>query len=561
MAITQVASYTPTDRRPQAFALGSPAALEVNNKTTFRLVCYLGRNLRTIVEAGDHMLYIGLNNLTIAATAVLVSPINYPDSASQLAGTVDITSYAVGDVLPTVGVGGILLGSFTVPARTRQDQVDLTRTLDALNLRDFGAVGDGVTDDGPALQAALGVLQVFGGGILYLPSGTYLCSTTTNPENSSYFAAGFIAGNTRLIGDGINDTIIKLHGSAPDNSHVLMNWHIATGGDENISIEDLTIDGNAQNQTMTAGAAGMGLKTLRTRNLRCTRVRFKDVYGTAGGGSGEGFHTTFDLGTDAVYMACEAIGTTANTATGFSANQSTNIAYIGCTARNMGFGQGFTHNGCIGVSHVGCYSYLNGAAGFNSEVSNDVRYIACRAGGAAVNAGSYPYAAGQSLGNSGNGFVINGTVSIALVGCQSSKNAQSGVGVQSIASGAGVIQIIGGEYSNNGQYGVAGGFADVLKISGSAIITGNTTNQVRSASIDHPTNAAMSAAAIPASGTAIANPYSIPCAVTISGGTVTGIAINGVTVAGTSGTYYLQPGNTITLTYSVAPTWAWVGML
>jgi hypothetical protein len=46
-----------------------------------------------------------------------------------------------------------------------------------LNLRDFGAVGDGVADDGPALQAALDALAAGGGGSLFVPEGHYAIIT------------------------------------------------------------------------------------------------------------------------------------------------------------------------------------------------------------------------------------------------------------------------------------------------------------------------------------------------------------------------------------------------
>lgn len=41
---------------------------------------------------------------------------------------------------------------------------------------------------------------------------------------------------------------------------------------------------------------------------------------------------------------------------------------------------------------------------------------------------------------------------------------------------------------------------------------------------------------------------------TISGGTVTAIAINGTTTGATSGTFFVPAGGTVTVTYSVAPT-------
>lgn len=46
-----------------------------------------------------------------------------------------------------------------------------------LNLRDFGAVGDGVTNDGPAFQAALNALAAAGGGTLFVPEGKYAITT------------------------------------------------------------------------------------------------------------------------------------------------------------------------------------------------------------------------------------------------------------------------------------------------------------------------------------------------------------------------------------------------
>ncbi|HEV7889807.1 MAG TPA: carboxypeptidase regulatory-like domain-containing protein [Pyrinomonadaceae bacterium] len=47
----------------------------------------------------------------------------------------------------------------------------------SLNLKDFGATGDGVTDDSPALQAALDALAAAGGGSLFVPEGRYAILT------------------------------------------------------------------------------------------------------------------------------------------------------------------------------------------------------------------------------------------------------------------------------------------------------------------------------------------------------------------------------------------------
>lgn len=63
---------------------------------------------------------------------------------------------------------------------------------------------------------------------------------------------------------------------------------------------------------------------------------------------------------------------------------------------------------------------------------------------------------------------------------------------------------------------------------------------------------------IPASGTAYLNPYSRPAEAFVTAGTVTAIKIDGQTLGVTSGPIIVPVGHTITLVYSVAPTWIWV---
>lgn len=63
--------------------------------------------------------------------------------------------------------------------------------------------------------------------------------------------------------------------------------------------------------------------------------------------------------------------------------------------------------------------------------------------------------------------------------------------------------------------------------------------------------------AIPASTVAQANTTEEDVLVVITGGTMTNVSINGATVGTGAGTYLLPPGGSITMTYSVAPTWTW----
>jgi hypothetical protein len=49
-------------------------------------------------------------------------------------------------------------------------------------------------------------------------------------------------------------------------------------------------------------------------------------------------------------------------------------------------------------------------------------------------------------------------------------------------------------------------------------------------------------------------PYPYPVTIIVYGGTVSDISIRGLSTGLTSGTFYLYPGDTLTITYSVAPT-------
>jgi len=68
-----------------------------------------------------------------------------------------------------------------------------------LSVKSYGAVGDGVTDDTAAIQAAIARVGIAGGGIVYIPPGTYLLSNSL-----SITTAG-----VNIVGAGIQATILK----------------------------------------------------------------------------------------------------------------------------------------------------------------------------------------------------------------------------------------------------------------------------------------------------------------------------------------------------------------
>jgi hypothetical protein len=62
---------------------------------------------------------------------------------------------------------------------------------------------------------------------------------------------------------------------------------------------------------------------------------------------------------------------------------------------------------------------------------------------------------------------------------------------------------------------------------------------------------------VPSSTVAQQNTNSYPVSVTITGGTLTAVIVNGITVGSGDGTYTVPAYGAISITYSVAPTWSW----
>lgn len=70
----------------------------------------------------------------------------------------------------------------------------------------------------------------------------------------------------------------------------------------------------------------------------------------------------------------------------------------------------------------------------------------------------------------------------------------------------------------------------------------------------------ISSPAMIASTGSVTNSYGVPVRVFIYGGTISLIRINGIGAGFTGGAVLLQPGETISLTYSSAPSWNWIGV-
>jgi len=149
----------------------------------------------------------------------------------------------------------------TVQARLRQ----------SLSVKDFGATGDGSTDDTTAIQNALNAGT---GRSVYFPAGTYRVSTTL-----------VVKTETTLLGDGINKSIIKLTSGFSAAAAMLRN-DVITGTtdvyyDNDIEVYGLTFDGNSNATRTSELLAFLKILNLNFRNCSVQNSTFIGLACTA----------------------------------------------------------------------------------------------------------------------------------------------------------------------------------------------------------------------------------------------------------------------------------------
>ena len=141
---------------------------------------------------------------------------------------------------------GVIYDPAGTGAVTTTVQAKLRETV---SVKDFGAVGDGVTNDTTAINLAIVAVGSAGGGTVYFPSGTYIVDRVGGA------AANFDLdvcidvqySNVNLVGAGRGATVIKKAQNAT-TAHVIKLGRRVALGPPNIvndcSISNLTVYGN-----------------------------------------------------------------------------------------------------------------------------------------------------------------------------------------------------------------------------------------------------------------------------------------------------------------------------
>lgn len=131
--------------------------------------------LETLAAIGQVAYFEGAGDNPTVLTGYSSTKLWKRSSAGVTSTTAEIRRYN--------GTGSVnLLASWpiasSVPVVSWQD-----RALELPSVKDYGAVGDGTTDDSAAIQAAIDAIATGGGGRLYVPPGAYVIASDLNPKS------------------------------------------------------------------------------------------------------------------------------------------------------------------------------------------------------------------------------------------------------------------------------------------------------------------------------------------------------------------------------------------
>jgi parallel beta-helix repeat protein len=291
------------------------------------------------------------------------------------------------------------------------------------NVKDFGAVGDGVTDDTAAIQSAIDAAQAAGGGTVFVPTGTFIVSAGEEPSDGCLM----LKSNVYMEGAGAGLTTVKV----ADGSNTKITGVIRSAyGEEthDFGLSNLTIDGNRDHTTGKIDGWFNGFipgKDGHDSNVTLSGVEIKDC-------SGYGFDPH---------------------------EQTVNLLIENCVSHGNGL-DGFVADYMIDSKYVNNVAYDNDRHGFNIVTSTHdftmTGNVAYGNGstGIVVQRGSEnipsPYAVviegGAVYGNGAEGVLVKLSSDVTVSGVNVHDNGGSGVRLY----GSTDVTVTGNTLTNNG---------------------------------------------------------------------------------------------------------------
>ena len=157
----------------------------------------------------------------------------------------------------------------TTIVRTVQDKM-----REVVSVKDFGAVGDGVTDDRPAIEAAINYASSIGGAELYYPDGTYLINSYSSNTALASAHGQILPIKSRVSHHGSGAATIKVGPFFDNKPFVLFSGFNAVNTAQFTDIHDvrffgLTFDFSAD------------VSRMRTRYMRRIAIELVKIYNGA----------------------------------------------------------------------------------------------------------------------------------------------------------------------------------------------------------------------------------------------------------------------------------------
>ena len=230
---------------------------------------------------------------------------------------------------------------------------------DVLNVKNYGAVGDGVTDDAPSIQNAINSISSSGGGSVYIPAGKYYLSSSGLILDGAVKLYGAGPGNDQG-GNGYVGTslIYRKTGSAVQ---------VASGNGIttlNFSICDLEVD------CKNTGSYGITLGS-STGSAKAAQGYLQNVYVTAASSSGLRCISSQVVDVNRCQFSYCGVGALLDNVSG-GANT---VTYFNNCEFNRNTAQGVYVKSGLNVGFSQCSTEMNGRQGLLVENSGSTYYV------------------------------------------------------------------------------------------------------------------------------------------------------------------------------------------